>query len=290
MHLVCGTCREEEDGELLVAMADLEVGGHGDGPAGGGDGGARAVGDGDGGGDAVDGDGEAHLPRGALAFAGWDGRGRELPYRRLQALGDVVRPRALREVRGGGFVRGWQLSHLVERGHNERADGHGVVPGDLPRERRGGRDGQQRDRGQDGRRGEQRAARNDMAARARSGESWNEFENLKVGVRGFYLRLADSGERRPWNTDYNGYNAVGAGDFATPGTAPGEASSTAGGFLTLGGLKQRARAMAGDAGRALRTLAAVVADGAGRAMAGVKGLREARRDRRVRWRPRFGDG
>ena len=149
--------------------------------------------------------------------------------------------------------------------------------------------------------------------------SWPEFANVPVRVRrsaalsltraqpvfsdvdrpepiggpigtGFYLRLADSGERRPWNTDYNGYNAVGAGDFATPGTAPGEASSTAGGFLTLGGLRQRARAMAGDAGRALRTLAAVVADGAGRAMAGVKGLREARRDRRVRWRPRFGDG
>ena len=107
---------------------------------------------------------------------------------------------------------------------------------------------------------------------------------------GLHLWLADSGERRPWTTDYNGYNAVGAGDFATPGTAPGEASSTAGGFLTLGGLRQRARAMAGDAGRALRTLAAVVADGVGRAMAGVKGLREARRDRRVRWRPRFGDG
>ena len=107
---------------------------------------------------------------------------------------------------------------------------------------------------------------------------------------GLHLWLADSGERRPWISGYNGYNAVGAGDFATPGTAPGEASSTAGGFLTLGGLRQRARAMAGDAGRALRTLAAVVADGVGRAMVGVKGLREARRDRRVRWRPRFGDG
>ena len=79
---------------------------------------------------------------------------------------------------------------------------------------------------------------------------------------------------------------VGAGDS----DALGEASSTVGGYLALGALRRKARAMAGDAGRALRTLAAVVADGVGRAMAGVKGLREARRDRRVRWRPRFGDG
>ena len=72
--------------------------------------------------------------------------------------------------------------------------------------------------------------------------------------------------------------------------APGEASSTEGGYLTLGGFRQRARAVAGDAGRALRTLAAAVAEGVGRAMAEVEGLRDGRRGGRVRWRPRFGDG
>ena len=62
------------------------------------------------------------------------------------------------------------------------------------------------------------------------------------------------------------------------------------GYLALGGFGQRARAMAGDAGRALRTLAAAVADGVGRAVAEVEGVRDGRRDGRVRWRPRFGDG
>ena len=61
------------------------------------------------------------------------------------------------------------------------------------------------------------------------------------------------------------------------------------GYLALG-LRQRTRAVAGDAGRALRTLAAAVAEGVGRAMAEVEGLRDGRRGGRVRWRPRFGDG
>ena len=51
------------------------------------------------GGDVGDGS-DARLPRGALAFAGWDAQGRELPYRRLQVLGDMVRPRALRPGQG----------------------------------------------------------------------------------------------------------------------------------------------------------------------------------------------
>ena len=97
------------------------------------------------------------------------------------------------------------------------------------------------------------------------------------------IGVAGPGARRHWN---DGYNVVGAGDFE----APGEASSTEGGYLALGGLRQRARAMAGDAGRALRTLAAAVADGVGRAVAEVEGLRDGRRGGRVRWRPRFGDG
>ena len=62
------------------------------------------------------------------------------------------------------------------------------------------------------------------------------------------------------------------------------------GYLALGGFRQRALAMAGDAGRALRTLAAAVVDGVGRAVAEVEGLRDGRRGGRVRWRPRFGDG
>ena len=84
----------------------------------------------------------------------------------------------------------------------------------------------------------------------------------------------------------DGYNVVGAGDS----DALGEASSTVGGYLALGALRQMARAMAGDAGRALMTLAAAVADGVGRAMTAVEGLRDGRRSGRVRWRPRFGDG
>ena len=84
----------------------------------------------------------------------------------------------------------------------------------------------------------------------------------------------------------DGYNVVGAGDSE----ALGEASSTVGGYLALGALRRKARAMAGDAGRALRTLAAAVADGVGRAMTAVEGLRDGRRGGRVRWRPRFGDG
>ena len=37
-------------------------------------------------------------------------------------------------------------------------------------------------------------------------------------------------------------------------------------------------------------MAAAVADGVGRAVAEVEGVRDGRRDGRVRWRPRFGDG
>ena len=95
--------------------------------------------------------------------------------------------------------------------------------------------------------------------------------------------VAGPGARRHWS---DGYNVVGAGDS----DALGEASSTVGGYLALGALRQKARAMAGDAGRALRTLAAAVADGVGRAMTAVEGLRDGRRGGRVRWRPRFGDG
>ena len=95
--------------------------------------------------------------------------------------------------------------------------------------------------------------------------------------------VAGPGARGHWR---DGYNVVGAGDSE----ALGEASSTLGGYLALGALRRRARAMAGDAGRALRTLAAAVADGVGRAMTAVEGLRDGRRGGRVRWRPRFGDG
>ena len=95
--------------------------------------------------------------------------------------------------------------------------------------------------------------------------------------------VAGPGARGHWN---DGYNVVGAGDS----DALGDASSTVGGYLALGALRQKARAMAGDAGRALRTLAAAVADGVGRAMTAVEGLRDGRRGGRVRWRPRFGDG
>ena len=95
--------------------------------------------------------------------------------------------------------------------------------------------------------------------------------------------VAGPGARGHWR---DGYNVVGAGDSE----ALGEASSTVGGYLALGALRRRARAMAGDAGRALRTLAAAVADGVGRAMTAVEGLRDGRRGGRVRWRPRFGDG
>ena len=174
-----------------------------------------------------------------LVFAGWDAQGRELPYRRLQELGDVVRPRALREVGGGRGVRGLQVAHLVERGDDGRVRAGGAARDGLRRERQRGRDELHGGRQGDGR-GGQRDARN---------------------------RREDD-ER----------------------ACRGETSLAEEGYLALRGFRQRARAMAGDAGRALRTLAAAIADGVGRAVAEVEGVRDGRRDGRVRWRPRFGDG
>ena len=220
-------------------------------------------------------------------------------------LGEVVRPRALREVGGGGFVRQPQLSHLVERGHNERTDGHSTGPDGLQRERQGGRDERRHGGRQgDGRGGQQSDERNRPSERARRCEtslaeeagrfaallpstfarpliSDRESPTHTVGPDGTLSvkGVAGPGARRHWS---DGYNVVGAGDS----DALGEASSTVGGYLALGALRQMARAMAGDAGRALRTLAAAVADGVGRAMTAVEGWRGGR----VRWRPRFGDG
>ena len=200
------------------------------------------------------------------------------------------------------------MSHLVERGDDGPDDARGAARHGLRRERQRGRDGLQHGGRQGDGRGGQRDERNRRSERACRGETSlaeevgrsaalplsrcalplvldHESTARTGGPDGTLsmIGVAGPGARRHWN---DGYNVVGAGDSE----APGEASSTEGGYLALGGLRQRARAMAGDAGRALRTLAAAVAEGVGRAMAEVEGLRDGRRGGRVRWRPRFGDG